>query len=92
MLSRYIARIMARCSDIGKRAGKFCGRGSYFSRNSASFSEALGILCGVGSFEAGEDVLVDAKGTRGCMAGTDAATRASTSEDLRGKNLILIKN
>jgi hypothetical protein len=96
MLSRYIVLIMARCSDIGKRDGRLgCGRGSYFSRNSAKFSDTIGVLRGPLLFDAGNKVFVDIRGTAGWLFGDDAAgdlpvARASTSEALLN-NFILMR-
>lgn len=70
-----MVRIIARCSDMGKREGTLCGRGSYLSRNSSSFSEAMGVLFGPFSFETGDDVLaVVTSGTAGSLPGDGAAS------------------
>ena len=60
-------RIIARCSDIGNKAGTSWDFGSYFSRNCASFSDEMGVPGGPVEGRAGEDIGGDVGGISGCL-------------------------
>lgn len=91
-------RIIARCSDIGNNAGTSRDFGSYFSRNSASLSDATGVPGGPVEGRAGEDVGGDVRGVSGRLGGDGAArypvpfTLASTSELRWAKKRMLKRN